>query len=70
MSFSVRTNEEIVSFIVKGDGKAFDVDVLKSFIKLLPDNTEVSNGYQYLNFPYYVDVLASSHVMRIKKSID
>ena len=27
--------------ISKGDSKAFDVDVLKAFIKLLPDNTEV-----------------------------
>ena len=37
----VRSNEEIVEMISKGDSKAFDVDVLKAFIKLLPDNTEV-----------------------------
>ena len=39
--FFVRSNEEIVAMISKGDSKAFDVDVLKAFIKLLPDNTEV-----------------------------
>ena len=40
--FLYRKNEEIVELITKGDSKAFDVDVLKAFIKLLPDNTEVS----------------------------
>ncbi|XP_078369378.1 LOW QUALITY PROTEIN: inverted formin-2-like [Oculina patagonica] len=35
-----KPNEEIVSSILKGDSKAFDVDVLKAFTKLLPDNTE------------------------------
>ncbi|XP_068701516.1 inverted formin-2-like isoform X1 [Montipora foliosa] len=35
-----KSNEEIVEMISKGDSKAFDVDVLKAFIKLLPDNTE------------------------------
>ena len=40
--FSARPNEEIVAIILKGDSKAFDVDVLKAFIKILPDNTEVS----------------------------
>ena len=40
--FLYRKNEEIVELIIKGDSKAFDVDVLKAFIKLLPDNTEVS----------------------------
>lgn len=40
--FFHRKNEEIVELITKGDSKAFDVDVLKAFIKLLPDNTEVS----------------------------
>ncbi|XP_048589665.1 inverted formin-2 isoform X2 [Nematostella vectensis] len=36
-----KSNEEIISTIVKGDSKVFDVDVLKGFIKLLPDNSEV-----------------------------
>lgn len=50
--FSARTNEEIVAIIVKGDSKAFDVDVLKAFIKILPDNTEVSYKYQDVNSFY------------------
>lgn len=53
--FSARTNEEIVAIILKGDSKAFDVDVLKAFIKLLPDNTEVSNKYLDLISPYNID---------------
>lgn len=57
--FSARTNEEIVAIILKGDSKAFDVDVLKAFIKLLPDNTEVSNKYLDLISPYNIDKLSS-----------
>jgi len=48
--FFYRKNEEIVELITKGDSKAFDVDVLKAFIKLLPDNTEVSRKTVFFFF--------------------
>ena len=55
--FSARTNEEIVAIILKGDSKAFDVDVLKAFINILPDNTEVR--YQGLNSLCNITALSS-----------
>ena len=57
--FSARPNEEIVAIILKGDSKAFDVDVLKAFIKILPDNTEVSYKYQDLNSLCMISVFSS-----------
>ena len=53
--FFARANEEIVAIILKGNSKAFDVDVLKAFIKILPDNTEVSDDYQDLISLYNMD---------------
>lgn len=57
--FTPRTNEEIAAIIVKGDSKAFDVDVLKAFVNILPDNTEVSHKYQDLNSFYNVTACSS-----------
>jgi len=57
--FFARTNEEIVAIILKGDSKAFDVDVLKAFIKILPDNTEVSYKYQDLISLYNTTALSN-----------
>jgi len=54
-----KTNEEIVAIILKGDSKAFDVDVLKAFIKILPDNTEVSYKYQDLISLYNTTALSN-----------
>ena len=53
--FFARANEEIVAIILTGNSKAFDVDVLKAFIKILPDNTEVSDDYQDLISLYNMD---------------
>jgi len=61
LSFSARTNEEIVAIILKGDSKAFDVDVLKAFIKILPDNTEVSYKYKDLISLYNSTALAEGY---------
>ncbi|XP_053330980.1 inverted formin-2 isoform X2 [Spea bombifrons] len=37
------TNEEIVALIEKGDRSKFDIEVLKQFLKLLPEKHEVEN---------------------------
>ncbi|KAM5129237.1 inverted formin-2 isoform 2-T2 [Mantella aurantiaca] len=37
------SNEEVVSMIEKGDRSKFDIEVLKQFLKLLPEKHEVEN---------------------------
>ena len=36
-----KPQEDIINDIVKGNSKAFEADVLRGFIKLLPEHTEV-----------------------------
>ncbi|KAG8449318.1 hypothetical protein GDO86_016100 [Hymenochirus boettgeri] len=41
------TNEEIVDLIEKGDRSKFDIELLKQFLKLLPEKHEVENLKSY-----------------------
>ncbi|XP_063296031.1 inverted formin-2 isoform X2 [Pelobates fuscus] len=41
------TNEEVVALIEKGDSSKFDIEVLKQFLKLLPEKHEVENLKSY-----------------------
>uniref|UniRef100_A0A8C5QF60 Inverted formin 2 n=1 Tax=Leptobrachium leishanense TaxID=445787 RepID=A0A8C5QF60_9ANUR len=41
------TNEEIIALIEKGDRSKFDIEVLKQFLKLLPEKHEVENLKAY-----------------------
>ncbi|KAM4662587.1 inverted formin-2 isoform 2-T2 [Discoglossus pictus] len=41
------SNEEIVSLIEKGDRNKFDIEILKQFLKLLPEKHEIENLKAY-----------------------
>ncbi|CAH2328641.1 inverted formin-2 isoform X1 [Pelobates cultripes] len=45
------TNEEVVALIEKGDRSKFDIEVLKQFLKLLPEKHEVENLKSYQEDP-------------------
>ena len=55
--FFSKSHESIIGDIVKGDSKAFEADILRGFIKLLPDNTEVSikNRVYYIKYIIFLD---------------